>query len=332
MDGFLKLVSQVLGCPFPMEAMQTKYLEFRESLSSSHASVRKGFSRRSFLAGATTALASSLTGCRSFQIGAKKCELPPNVSDADLISHLNRNIDQIGSWRCMAVNISPQSNFMIAPSLSANMAVERPRNFRLQASAGPMDMVDLGSNSDRFWFWIRNNEDPGLFTARHDQLQFAQEQMPIPFEPDWLIDALGVIPLDESEIQVDKHPTDPKRVFFRRQRTTPDGQPVQLVSMVDNCQGVILEHSLIDQQDNIIAVALMNEYSRDGKTGVVLPHQVELTWPQAKMGLKLRMGAIEVNPPAISEKLFALPQIANCPTYDLGGETQTVQESGRSRI
>lgn len=288
-------------------------------------------SRRGFLRTAVGTAATSVIGCTS-KFGLRKCEITSDLPLADMVVHLNRNIDQINAWRCMHVKITPHGWMGLAPSLSANMAVERPRNFRLQASIPTGNVADLGSNDERFWFWMRNDEEPVIVTARHDCLAAAQQQLPMPFEPDWLIEALGVIPLDEDEIEFERHPTDPKRAFFRRRRTGPDGSAVELVSTVDTCRGVILDHSLSDQTGKIVAVANMGEHERDGKSGVVLPHHVDLTWPQAKMGLKIRFGAIEVNPLTLSAKQFAMPEIANCPVNDIGGETQQASSTGRAKV
>ena len=287
-------------------------------------------SRRGFLRTAGSAVAASLIGCTS-KFGLRKCELASDTPYPDIVAHLNRNIDQINAWQSMNVKVTPHGLLGLA-SLSANMAVERPRNFRLQASIPTGNVADLGSNDERFWFWMRNDEEPMIVTARHDCLAAAQRQLPMPFEPDWLIEALGVIPLDENEIEFEKHPTDPKRVFFRRKRTAPDGAPVELVSTVDICNGVIVDHSLSDKSGKIVALANMGEHLRDGKTGVSLPHFVQLAWPQAKMGLKIRMGAIEINPVALSAKQFTMPEIANCPVHDIGGETQQAEHTGRAKV
>ncbi|MDB5389891.1 MAG: hypothetical protein JWM11_5537, partial [Planctomycetaceae bacterium] len=243
--------------------------------------------------------------------------------NSDLVDHLNRNIDQINSCSCYDSTIWAEGGTFLAPSLTADIAIERPRNFRLRAKALNMDMVDLGSNEERFWFW--GKEENVILTARHDQMAAAQRQLPLPFEPDWLIEALGVIPLDEHEIEFEKHPTEPKRVFFRRQRKAPDGSPVEIVSTVDTCLGVILEHSLRDRSGRIIALAKMSEHIRDGKKGMELAHTVALSWPQAKLGLKIRMGKIDIDPGSLPQQLFQMPDM-KCEVVDIGGNGRAAQQ------
>jgi len=304
-------------------------------------------SRRGFLQIVSGVVLSSLTGCATWRLGKQRCELSPDLPMTDLVAHLNANIDQINAWNCNHVKIGLQGAAMAMPSVSARMTVERPRNFRLKAEALGQDVVDLGSNQERFWFWMKGED--GILTARHDQLAAAQKQLPLPFEPDWLIEALGVIPLDENEIEFEKHPTEPKQVFFRRQRQAPDGSPVELVSTVDTCQGVIVEHSLVNRRGTIIALAKMGEHERNKEVrsawsgqpredgpDLVLPHQVVLSWPQAKLGLTIRMGAIEINPESIPEQMFVMSD-RNGRVYDIGGNggatvEQVVDEEPEPRM
>ena len=81
----------------------------------------------------------------------------------------------------------------------ANIALERPRRFRLRADTmitGPE--VDLGSNDELFWFWVRRSPEPAVYFCRHDQFSSSVARQVLPVEPEWLIDALGVATLDPA--------------------------------------------------------------------------------------------------------------------------------------
>jgi hypothetical protein len=275
-------------------------------------------SRRGFLQIMGGVMLSALPGCAALGMGARaKCELSPDLPMSELVAHLNANIDRINSWSCNDAKIWAEGSRFIAPSLSADMAIERPRNFRLTAKALNIDMVDLGSNDERFWFW--GKEENVVLTARHDQMAAAQRQLPLPFEPDWLIEALGVIPLDENEIEFERHKKEPKQVLFKRPRKAPNGAPVELISTVDTCLGVVLEHSLVSQSGKVIALAKMSEHERVGKAGPVVAHTVALSWPQAQLGLKLHMGWIQINPDSMPKQLFQMPDM-KCEVVDIGGQ------------
>jgi hypothetical protein len=274
------------------------------------------------------ALSCGATGCLFGRFGQRDpyalnapCTLPSNLSLSELVAHLNRNTERMTSWRCMNVAISSRGPLGLPVKLSAMLAVEQPRNFRLLASLGANNEVDLGSNDERFWFWISRFKPPGVYTARHDQMDVALRRFPIPFQPDWLVEALGVVPLDESEFTMQPHETDPRLVNLIRYRPAPQGDPVRLVMVVDICHGLIVEHRLHSPSGQLVARAGLKNYLRDGVTGAVLPHLIELDWPQEKLGLTLELGAIEVNHGPLATQTFALPEIGNAPLRDLGAET-----------
>ena len=82
------------------------------------------------------------------------------------------------------------------------------------------------------------------------------------------------------------------------------GQQVQRVLVVDLAQGQIVEHSLLDSNNRLIARATMSKFNRPSGTvykdgagrEIRLPHQVNLTWPQAEMNLTMNLEDIELNP------------------------------------
>ena len=55
------------------------------------------------------------------------------------------------------------------PALRANLAYEQPRNFRLLAQLSQFTgrELDMGSNDELFWFWIRRDTQPSVYFARH---------------------------------------------------------------------------------------------------------------------------------------------------------------------
>src|SRR5262245_49507467 len=81
--------------------------------------------------------------------------LPSNPSLNQVLEVVNDNSSRIQSFYVSRAKIGVPG----FPQLNANIAFERPRNFRLRADTmftGPE--VDLGSNPDLFWFWVRRNQ------------------------------------------------------------------------------------------------------------------------------------------------------------------------------
>lgn len=223
---------------------------------------------------------------------------PPRVlmSDAtpeEILEHLNNQRSQVVSWRSTDVRIKVRGEGVVAPSLSANVSVESPRNLRFTARSIRGTEVDFGSNTDRFWFWMRANEPEIVLTGSHDGLD-RQQAVPIPFPPSWLMESLGVIPIDPSTVQILRDPEKPDEAKLISADYV-QGQQVQRVMLVDLAQGQIVEQSLFDAKGTLITKATMANF-RSTAAGVLLPRSITLDCPEAGTSMTLTIGQIEVNP------------------------------------
>ena len=121
--------------------------------------------------------------------------LPPSPTLEQVIAVVNRNSSQIHSFSTNRASISGPG----FPSLGASVAFERPRRFRLRAGTGLTGPeIDVGSNDELFWFWLRRDQPPAVYYCRHDQFAACQARQTLPFDPAWLIEALGMAEFDPA--------------------------------------------------------------------------------------------------------------------------------------
>src|SRR5690606_16705391 len=115
------------------------------------------------------------------------CVLSPNATADEVVGFLNANTAKISAWRSDNVTIAGRGAAASPVKLSANLAIEAPRNFRLVAKppVGGAE-VDLGSNQDQFWFWNKRSEEKYVFVAYHDEESVRKRPLPIPFQPNWI--------------------------------------------------------------------------------------------------------------------------------------------------
>ena len=53
--------------------------------------------------------------------------------------------------------------------------------------------VDLGSNDQEFWYWIRRSDPPYQVYCSYQALSEGKvTQLPFPFQPDWVLETLGM--------------------------------------------------------------------------------------------------------------------------------------------
>lgn len=248
-----------------------------------------------------------------------QCALPDDVTQAEVVSYLNDNTKRILAWRTTRARIETRGGGILVPTVSAMIAVESPRNFRLVAT-NPMggNEVDLGSNPDHFWFWNRRSEEKYVYQARHDQEPERMRRFPFPFQPDWIMESLGVIEIDtEKELEMRPGKPGSHTVFLMADCVSPQGFKVRKVTAVDLCQGVIREHALYDDRNQLIARAVLKHHARDAKTGAMMPRTIDLEWPQAKLGLTMTLSEVEVNPERISSGTWKIPNIPDNPIRDM---------------
>jgi len=267
---------------------------------------------------------------------AAPCSLTANATVTDVINHLNANTTKVYSWQSTDTKIRARGNPI---SLSAKLAVESPRNFRLMVSSPTGREVDLGSNAERFWFWARRSEVKHVFHARHDQMRMAQKRLQIPFNTGWLMEALGVVPLLESDWTLTPALSESPTLQLVSERVSTEGVSVRQMMTVDACYGYVLEQSLYDASGRMIAQATMSDHQLCPNSDVTLPHRIELSWPQAEIALTMTFRTIQVNPTDFPEQLWTMPEIADSPPLDVGQRTlrpglaaNEADTSGRVRL
>ena len=291
------------------------------------------------LASSAVLLAAVSGGCAASRVGhsyrpeavAERPQIVDAPAVAEVVSRHNRNAQQIESLS--AAPIVSGKFGMRGAGTRGLMTFERPQNFRLRVESGfGKPEADFGSNQDEFWFWSAS--DKNVYVCRYDSTPSAAGDGQLPFQPDWIVEALGLreIPEDEAkQIKVTAGPR-PNTVTWTHLRTTAGGQTVKKVSIVDR-SGQIVEHQFfIPQRKKPIAtassvgtkeVALADETSHP----VRVPQKIHLKLapedPNATVvEMDLTLNNLKINAPIAAEirtSLFAVPKIPGSPIYALGG-------------
>ncbi len=263
------------------------------------------------------------SGCESMRhrlafhrpVAAELCVLAADATKDDIVNHLNDHIGKLYAWRSDDVKITAKQHG-VPISMAAKMAVESPRRLRLVVGSLAGNEVDLGSNPERFWFWMRRSDVHGIMTASYDDVEAGKPLGPVPFQPEWLIESLGVIPITSDDFQMSERPGTPRCVALTSDQVTPAGKTVRRTMIVDVGHGTIAEHTLRDASGQLIARALLSQYQRE-RNGARLPHRIDLHWPDNGVELTLRIGQIEVNPVNVAEQIWEMPSYPDSPVIDL---------------
>lgn len=244
------------------------------------------------------------------------CALTAASSAEEVVALVNRNVEKLEGWRASSVRIRAQG---IPMSLDGNLVVQRDHRLRLEVTSPRGKEVDFGSNDEEFWLWSKPQEKlPNqIYYAAHQDMDLARQHLPFPFEPEWLMEALGVAPYSAEGATVEPVKGGGSlRLVSHHQ--LPTGETVKKVVVVHGCHGYVMEHSTYDERNQPLVRVLLQDYRLDAGSGAILPRHVKLDWPQNSVSLAMDLGHVEVNPTAIPVAVWRRPPIANAQMVNLG--------------
>jgi hypothetical protein len=237
--------------------------------------------------------------------------LPPSASLQDVIAVVNRNSAAVQSFSAREVSVAVEGY----PTLRGSLFFERGRSadqVRLKAGLALTGLeVDLGSNDELFWIWIRRSTPAVLYYCRHEEFASSSLRREMPLDPYLLVEAFGLTYLDPNGRHEGPIPV-PGGYTIRSIRQSPQG-PVWKVTTVDGRQGLVLEQQFYEPHGQLVAEVTTPRtgYRRDPFTGLFLPGliQVKARPPgQPQFSMELSLVSIELNQPiANRQELFAMP-------------------------
>lgn len=238
----------------------------------------------------------------------------------ELVAYLNDNARRLQSLDCRELDLqASQGNDTVG--LMGKMVCQKPRNFRMSANVAGTTMVDLGSNSDEFWFWIAKAEPPALYHCSHQDFAQGRSKMVFPFQPDWIMEALGMAEKDPAKPYQVNVLRDKQTFELVEQAVNPQGQPVKKVTVFSRSPNLqVTAYILRDVNNKDICTARISASNHDRASGAVYPRIVQLDWPSDKVRLNMRLDGVTVNqnvPPDRAATLFSRTNITGVQTVNL---------------
>lgn len=202
------------------------------------------------------------------------------------------------------------------PPLRADLAFERPRRFRMRASLiGPE--LDVGSNEELFWMWVKHSPEPGVFYAQHERFAKSPARQLLPLDPSLVVDSFGLLQLDPLAAYDAPRSLGNHKLEIRTRIPSPDGDMTR-VMVVHDTYGWVLEQRIFDPRGQLIATAVASQHRHYPEVGVSLPHHLDLQLPAAQLNLSVsvrnfRINQLDGNP----DQLWTLPQLEGYPLVDI---------------
>lgn len=235
-------------------------------------------------------------------------QLPPNPTVEQIAAIVNGNSSQIQTIIADQAALSAPG----MPTLRTEILFERPWRLRMRGETSLSGLeMDVGSNDELFWFWVKRNEPPAFYFCRYadyDHPTSVARQV-VPIDPRWLVEAVGVTQIDVNSPVEGPVALAGQRWEIRQRRQTPDG-PVTKVLVVDGQYGFIMAQYMYDTQGRLLVSAVSYDHRREPVSGLVLPRTVEVSVPRSGMAFRLTLGNAKINQPIPSPSL-----VWNMPVY-----------------
>lgn len=266
----------------------------------------------------------------------------PDVTANQLVDYLNQRADQLHQLNYNDVHLRCYDRGLPMPMLDGNLAAAQPRSCRLVVGkAGVNAKVDLGSNPEMFWIYVQvPTEKPVYYYASHTDFESGRAKLPggIPFEPDWVMQALGMTRFkDPQTTQYLVTPNDKDRTYtLSWPSTTPGGLAVtkKVIFDGDAATGTrpqVKRHVVEDAKTKKVLcyadIKSVKTYQLpltdpNGTTGIQYPTNVVLKWEEQKFEMDLSLENAQVNQPypeGDARRLFSRPDIRGASPIDLAG-------------
>jgi hypothetical protein len=265
---------------------------------------------------------------RDRMAGGKKPATPvQSVTAEQLVAYLNTQSSRLQSVSYGHATVSAKEGLISYPALRGNLAASQPRNFRMVGMGGTMGArIDLGSNPEQFWVYVDAPTVKPMFVfASHTDFESGRARLPggIPFEPDWVMQALGMTTFP-TNVQYEVKPDDKARTYtLSWPATTPTGMPIrkEIVFLADDAdssreQAQVRRHAIRDAKGKLLCSADIKSARtipvggtdpRSGQPLVVqCPTHVVLRWEEQNFSMDMLLDKPQVNQSLTPERLREL--------------------------
>jgi hypothetical protein len=253
--------------------------------------------------------------------------LPAQPTREQIIAAIEDNTSRVRSYAAtQAVLVVPG-----VPRLSAQVACEPPRRFRLRAQTSLTgNELDIGSNDDLFWLWIRRHEPPIMLFCQHDKYEQSSARQVLPIRADWMPELLGLVRFSPQHRHEGPFMTADGRLEIRSTIDATDEQLVRSI-ILHPMTGLVEEQHLFTSAGKRLASVRASRHRVDPGSGAALPRLIDVSWPDSGVEFTLEVTSLVTNVPSTDPgQLWQMPAYDGYEPIDLADPSVVVAPAGAS--
>ncbi len=238
------------------------------------------------------------------------------IDKTEFVAEHNRNAERIESLKARpSVGIAGRR---LRSRTDGRLAMQRPRDFKLEMETLKGRVADIGSNDEKFWFWVQNDEDKSIYWCNYADLK--SSELPITFQPDWIVEALGLKPIPPEEAAAIRVQEGPERgtttLVFPPIQNKADTYTRLMVVWNNNLR--IKEYRILaGDRQTLVAQAVVKGYKEHEVESAAtsttqrcyLPDQIQFDWKKEGLALDVAIQDVAINQLDPATRIFVEPRI-----------------------
>jgi hypothetical protein len=297
-----------------------------------------------------------VAGCRTANVNSIAHTRPPEARPRpsfqleEFVAEYNQNAERIRTLEArpaITVKMGPKGDSRDG-QVDGRLAVERPRNFKLELSHIRSTVADIGSNDERFWFWVTSKKDKSVYVC--DYADLASTTLAVTYQPDWIVEAMGLRPItpdEAAQIKVRPGP-EPGTTSLTFPASGNGGQAYNRTMIVSDLTRRVNEFRVFSGDGKtMIAQATINTYrevplpgsgSEEGGTkdpGTCrVPENIVLDWKREQLSLNVLLKDVKLNQFAAARRaaIFVEPTPSGYARVNLAELTRQKESEGTTAI
>lgn len=296
------------------------------------------------------------SGCRTAGLSPSARPTPAVVPEPRLSFHLdefiedhNRNAERIESLTSSAsisgTMVSPETGEPTTGGINGHVSFLRPKDFKFEVTYGfhSRKVADIGSNRDRFWFWLQSDNKDSRHVYFCDYADLPSANLAGTYQPDWIVEVLGLKPINPDEVAAVRISPGPKKgTTTLTFPASGKGSAYARAMVVSDETRRLAEYRLYDQDGKtLIGQASVKEYKNielnehaDAESvepsDCYIASHVLLEWKREELSLDIVLNDLTVNK-TFTDRMkanFVEPKPRGYTPMDLAEATRNAPRTG----
>lgn len=213
------------------------------------------------------------------------------------VEKINKEFSKINSFFVKDLSVGYEGGIKI----NGNLSYEKEKKLRIILNSFLGKELDIGSNSNYFWYWGKRATVPALYFSKHENIK--KTRLKNAFNPNWIMEFLGFNLISgKNFVRINGD----LAIINEREGTL--GEKITKVTLIDEKNCRIKGHYLYANNGKMTASAEITSFQTIN--GFVFPNKILTTFYDESLSAEWIFKNVEVNL-NLNPKIWEMPDYKN---------------------